>query len=148
MEKPLTIGKVANAAGMSPSALRYYESVGLLPVPERLNGRRFYDDSIFAYLAAIRLAQESGFTVSEMKQLLQSCTDPLNVSGKGSSRGTEGWKKLAQAKIEELDGTVARAVAMKHLLNQWLECECVSLADCELIADRLRSPAVPLQPAT
>jgi len=134
----MPIGAVAEEAGVSTSALRYYESVGLLPAPKRINGRRLYDRSIFSYLATIRLAQDSGFTVSEMKQLLETCAAPSS-NGK-NDKGSQGWKSIAQAKVEELERTVARAEAMKALLQQWLDCQCVSLSDCELIAARLERP--------
>ena len=45
--KELTIGEVARRAGVHTSAIRYYESVGLLPPPKRLNGRRRYDETVF-----------------------------------------------------------------------------------------------------
>jgi MerR family redox-sensitive transcriptional activator SoxR len=126
-----SIGAVAQAAGVSPSALRYYESVGLIPAPERRSGRRAYDESVFPYLAAIRLAQDSGFTVAEIKELIESCVTP-------SAAKSREWKRLAARKIEEMERTIARAQAMKQLLGQWLDCECVSLEDCELIAGRSR----------
>jgi len=134
----MLIGTVAEEGGVSTSALRYYESVGLIPPPQRINGRRVYDRSIFSYLATIRLAQDSGFTVSEMKQLLETCAAPS--SNGMSNKVSQGWKNIAQAKVEELERTIARAEAMKVLLNQWLDCQCVSLSDCELIATRLERP--------
>lgn len=132
-EEELSIGAVAETAGISTSALRFYESAGLVPQPERSSGRRVYDRSVFTYLAAIRLAQDSGFTVAEIKQLIESCADP-------AAAASGGWKQLARAKMREMDATIARARAMKKLLGQWLDCECVSLDDCRLVADRLGEP--------
>src|SRR5579863_10673989 len=67
----LTIGEVARRAGMRTSALRYYESVGLLPEPRRVyGGHRRYDASIFELLAILRLAQQADFTIAEMHQLV------------------------------------------------------------------------------
>lgn len=129
-----SIGAVAKAAGISASALRYYESVGLVPAPERRSGRRVYDGSVFPFLAAIRLAQDSGFSVAEMQELIDSCVSP-------SAAKSGGWKRLATKKIEEMEATIARAQEMKRLLEQWLDCECVSLEDCELVAGRsVRAP--------
>jgi MerR family transcriptional regulator, redox-sensitive transcriptional activator SoxR len=42
----MSIGEVARRAGVRPSALRYYEGVGVLPAPERENGRRHYDEEV------------------------------------------------------------------------------------------------------
>ena len=49
----LTIGEVARQAGIRPSALRYYESIGLLPAPKRVNGRRRYDPSTVQQLTVL-----------------------------------------------------------------------------------------------
>lgn len=124
----LAIGAVSQAAGISTSALRYYESMGLIPAPNRINGRRVYDETVFSYLATIQLAQESGFTVAEIKRLLDSCNSPPK---------DRRWKDLAKTKVEELDRTINRAKAMKKILHQWLDCECVTLEDCRLISERL-----------
>ena len=62
----LAIGDVARRAGIRPSALRYYESIGLLPQPRRVNGRRRYDESTVRMLKLIQLAQGAGFTVAEI----------------------------------------------------------------------------------
>ncbi len=65
----LTIGEVARRAGVRTSALRYYEEVGVLPPPERKSGQRRYDETVLARLAVVRLAQELGFTVAEIRAL-------------------------------------------------------------------------------
>src|SRR6266581_772717 len=55
----LTIGEVARRAGMRPSALRYYESVGLLPPPRRVYGEhRRYDSNVLELLSVLRMAQQ------------------------------------------------------------------------------------------
>ena len=66
MTEELTIGEVARRAGIRTSAIRYYESVGLLPAPPRMSGRRRYDPSIVQRLAVLHLAQEAGFTMAEI----------------------------------------------------------------------------------
>jgi MerR family redox-sensitive transcriptional activator SoxR len=68
------IGAVASRAGVRPSALRYYERIGLLPTPERENGQRPYDGEVLREvldrLAVVRVAQQAGFTISEIRTLL------------------------------------------------------------------------------
>ena len=83
----LTIGEVAQLAGLRRSALRYYESVGLLPPPERVNGRRRYDHSVLQQLAVLRLAQQAGFTVAEMRVLVHGFPSDIPVSAR--------WRTLA-----------------------------------------------------
>ena len=52
----LTIGEVARQSGLNTSALRYYESVGLLPAPRRVNGRRRFDPGVVRLLGTVRFA--------------------------------------------------------------------------------------------
>ncbi len=57
MMKELTIGQIAQRAGIQTSAIRYYESIGLLPSPKRVNKRRYYDLSVLRRLGLIQLAR-------------------------------------------------------------------------------------------
>ena len=54
----MAIGEIAAKAGIRPSAVRFYESVGLLPVPRRVNRQRRYDPAVLERLALIQLAQQ------------------------------------------------------------------------------------------
>src|SRR5581483_11140669 len=63
----LTIGEVARRTGLQTSAIRYYESVGVLPPSRRVNERRRYDSSIFQRLGIIQLARQAGFRISELQ---------------------------------------------------------------------------------
>lgn len=55
-----TIGEVARQAGIQPSALRYYESIGLMHSPDRINGQRRYDDEAVKRLSIIQIAKQAG----------------------------------------------------------------------------------------
>ena len=63
----LPIGEIARQAGIRPSELRYYESIGLMPTPKRVNGRRRYDQGTVRMLRVVQLAQRAGFTVAEFR---------------------------------------------------------------------------------
>ena len=54
---------------MRTSTLRYYESIGLLPAPQRVSGRRRYDAGVLQRLEIIRTAQQAGFTLAELRVL-------------------------------------------------------------------------------
>ncbi|MGH0030980.1 MAG: MerR family transcriptional regulator [Myxococcota bacterium] len=119
-----SIGQVAKRAGIAASAIRYYESVGLLPVAERVSGRRVYDDDVFQRLALIDLAQRAGFTVKEIRTLLH-----------GFARRTPPgvrWRKLAGRKLDEVEVRIEEAQAMKRVLGALLACECPSFEACAL----------------
>ena len=66
----LTIGELARRAGVTASALRYYEELGLLPAPARISGQRRYPESAARLVAAILLYSDAGFTLAEQKALL------------------------------------------------------------------------------
>jgi MerR family redox-sensitive transcriptional activator SoxR len=125
----MSIGEVARRAGVRPSALRYYEGVGVLPAPERENGRRRYDEEVLHEvldrMAVVRVAQQAGFTISEIGTLLDGFSEDTPPS--------ERWRVLAQAKLPEVEGLVKRALGMKVLLEKGLRCECLRLDDCDLI---------------
>ena len=65
-----TIGEIANLAGVQPSTLRYYESIGILPAPRRVSGQRRYSVEVLQILAVIQLAKEANFTLPEIRALL------------------------------------------------------------------------------
>ena len=66
----MTIGQVARRLGVRPSALRYYERIGLLPPIERVNGQRRYGPAILSRLTVIDVAKQAGFTMREIRVLL------------------------------------------------------------------------------
>src|SRR6266581_570342 len=119
----LTIGEVAQRAGIRASAIRYYESVNVLPVPQRINGRRRYDSRVFERLAVIQMAQQAGFTVAEIRTLFNGFTTETPASAR--------WEALAQQKLVEVDALIRRAQAMKRVLEEeLLRCRCLTLDEC------------------
>jgi MerR family transcriptional regulator, redox-sensitive transcriptional activator SoxR len=127
----MSIGQVSSSAGVRPSALRYYESVGMLPSPERTNGRRRYDGELLREvldrLAVVRIAQQAGFTISEIRTLLDGFSQDTPPS--------ERWRILAQDKLPEVEALVERALSMKDLLERGLRCECLRLEECSLVGN-------------
>lgn len=121
----LSIGEVARQAGLRPSALRYYEEAGLLPAPRRVNGRRRYDPDVVRRLSMLRIAQQAGFTIAELRTLLHGFGDDV--------RPAERWRRLAARKLPELDALVARAQEMKRLLQLGVDSGCVRWEDCRMI---------------
>jgi MerR family redox-sensitive transcriptional activator SoxR len=124
----LTIGEVARRAGVRPSALRYYEEVGVLPPAERIGGQRRYDEAVLARLAVVRLAQQVGFTVAEVRALVEGFDD-VGVS-------SDRWRELASRKLTEVDALIARAGEMKRVLEESLRCGCLTLDACTLVLER------------
>ena len=122
MPASLTIGEVARRAGVRTSAIRYYEEAGLLEEPERVGGKRRYDEEALRRLALIRDAKRAGFTLGEVRTLLH-----------GFPAGTEAaqrWQALASEKLVEVDETIAQLRETRELLEEALRCECASLDEC------------------
>ena len=117
----MTISEVARQAGIRPSAIRYYESINLLPLPNRVSGRRRYDAAILDRLAFIQVAQKLGFTLAEIQKLFhQQEKDSLS----------ENWQALARQKLAEVDTIIEQARSVKKLLVQGLDCACSDLSHC------------------
>ncbi len=121
-ESSLTIGEVARRAGVRASALRYYESVGLLEAPRRRAGRRAYNGAVLDMLRVVRLAQGAGFTLAEIRRLLHGFDQ--------STPASKRWRMLAERKLRDVTALVERAQRMQRLLGDLLSCECSELADC------------------
>lgn len=84
----LSMGDVAKRAGLQASALRYYEGIGLLPVPRRVNSQRRYQPDVLQRSAVIQFAKTAGFSIAEIQILLEGfdpATPPLG-----------GWGTLAR----------------------------------------------------
>lgn len=118
----MAIGEVASEAGVQPSTLRYYESIGLLAPPNRVGGKRRYTAEALDRLGVIQVAKKAGFTLSEIKMLLSGFSETEPPSAR--------WKIMAQEKIEEVDALIRRAEGMKRLLAEGLECECLRMEEC------------------
>jgi DNA-binding transcriptional MerR regulator len=115
----LAIGELARRAGTAPSALRYYERIGLLPRADRAGGKRLYPPASAERLALIRLYQDAGFTLKEIHELLAAGTRPR-----------PSWATLAERKIAELDARIAEAQRAKSLLEHALDCPHHDLLTC------------------
>ena len=125
--KSLTIGQISAASGFAASAIRYYESVGVLPIPKRRNGRRVYDEAALDLLRAIGVAKAAGFSIEELRILFRGFAKGTSLS--------RMWKDLAQRKLVELDAMIERANAMKDVLRAGFECDCLTPADCRLLSN-------------
>jgi DNA-binding transcriptional MerR regulator len=114
----MAIGEVARRAGLRPSALRYYERLGLLPAPGRTSGRRRYDDAVLLRLRVIGFGRECGLSLREIRQLF---------TGRPYS---STLRALAGRKIAELDRAIEQLHAMQALLRSALRCDCLTLEEC------------------
>lgn len=106
----LTIGAIARQAGIRASAVRYYETRGLLRPAGRLpNGYRIYNEDALALLHFVRRAQPLGITITELKQLLE-------LSRQGQ-RPCPQVKELARRHLHDLDLKVKELKQLRKQLQ-------------------------------
>ena len=124
----LSIGQLAKTAGVGVETVRFYEREGLLEVPSRKqSGYRQYDDDAVEKLKFIRRAQQVGFTLKEIQELLSLRSNPharrADVRVKASDR------------IADIDAKVRDLIAMRDSLVALLAtCDGDGpAADCPII---------------
>ncbi len=127
----MEIGELSRRTGIPSSAIRYYESLGLVGKAPRTGGRRRYTDAGISRLAFIAFAREVGFTLREIREL---------ISGFPASR----WRALAVRKLDELDRTSRRIRRMRSMLGEALRCDCLDVDACgEALLSRATRAARP-----
>lgn len=125
MEATLSIGELAKRAGLSVSAIRFYEGRGLLPEAERSGGRRRFTPDTVDRLAAIAATKRAGLTLAEI-HLLLGADDGAPVH--------ERLRALAARKLPEVEARIERAERSRAWLTLAGGCRCQTSAECALFA--------------
>lgn len=125
----MNIGKAAAASGVSAKMIRYYESIGLLPPPQRsTSGYRLYSEADVHTLRFIRRARSLGFAVPEIRRLAALWQD--------RERASAEVKCIALAHVAELESRIAALESMartlRHLANH---CHGNQRPQCPILDD-------------
>jgi MerR family redox-sensitive transcriptional activator SoxR len=120
----LTISAVARQVGLRPSAIRYYERIGLMPPAFRIQGRRRYDAAAVKRLLVIGRARAAGFSLAEIRRLFTGFPEDASPA--------ERWRALSRDRLAQLQDMMHRLQGMQRLLLH--ACRCRSLEEC---GDRL-----------
>jgi MerR family mercuric resistance operon transcriptional regulator len=126
--KPLTIGHLAKDAGVNVETVRYYERRGLLPSPPRsVSGYRLFLTEALRRLRFIRRAQELGFSLGEIRELLLLRVSRATTSGNIRAR--------AASKIADIEAKIKTLDSMKKTLRKLTTvCDgCAPLAKCPIL---------------
>ena len=118
-----SIGEVSRRTGVAPSALRYYEALGLLPAPARVGGRRAYPPEVVSTLGVIRTGRAVGLTLAQIGELLER--------SRGGAAGTH-LAELADRRLPEVEAQIAEATRIRHWMTAARECRCETLEACGL----------------
>jgi DNA-binding transcriptional MerR regulator len=124
----LSIGDVAERSGVAATTLRFYEGEGLLSTPDRVGGRRRYDEAVLTRLEVIGLCKAAGFSLEEIRVLL---TD--DAPGRPASRS------LAEAKLSDIDARMATLVRAREIIEWAMNCQCSSVDACDCGSRRSRN---------
>jgi Predicted transcriptional regulators len=120
---------VARVSGVPASALRYYESKGLIRAMARDGGRRHFAPEVLDQLALIALGQAAGFSLDEIRAMLTP----------GGQHDID--RRLLAAKADELDRTAKRLLAMSEGLRHAAVCPAPSHAECPSFQRLLKAAA-------
>src|SRR5712691_6953489 len=114
----LTIGRLARAAGVHVETVRYYQRRGLIAVPPRPTGSvRYYPQTAVGQLRFIKRAQDIGFSLSEIKQLLRLQRTP----------GCRDARQLAATKLTTVEKRIADLERAREALRQLVgQCDAGS----------------------
>ncbi|WP_131735883.1 MerR family transcriptional regulator [Actinomadura roseirufa] len=128
----LRSSQVAEAAGVNPQTLRYYERRGLLAEPERtLGGHRLYPREAVTVLRVIKTAQRLGFTLDEVAELLEAARHR-------HGRPDTGLMDRARLKLVEVERRIADLEVIRSALHEAIDAGCDDLMTCA------RQPCCPL----
>ena len=135
-ETTLTIGQLARRTGAAPSALRYYEEIGLLAPTVRVSGQRRYGPGAVEVVGTVLFLADVGFTLAEIGQLMEA-----------RSTSPRTWRDLARRKLAELDERIAEAQAARVAVEHAIACPHDDIITCPNFQDvvRRRLDGEPLQ---
>jgi len=123
-----SIGELAARAGVAASALRFYESRGLLGSARSGGGHRLYLRSTLRRVAFIRAAQAVGLSLQEIDAALATLPSP----DKGRAPSAADWQRLSRQWQQMLDARIVALTQLRDQLDSCIGCGCLSLTRCKL----------------
>jgi MerR family transcriptional regulator, redox-sensitive transcriptional activator SoxR len=121
----LTIGEVVERSGIAHSALRFYESRGLIHSERSDGNQRRYHRDVLRRLGFIKVAQNVGLSLEEIEGALATLPDRRTPT-------KEDWARLSRAWGPRLDEQIAVLQRLRDKLTTCIGCGCLSLKACHL----------------
>jgi MerR family redox-sensitive transcriptional activator SoxR len=121
----LTIGELAERAGVAASALRYYEQQRLITASRSEGGQRRYEREVLRRVSFIRIAQQLGVSLDEIRESM----DALPA---GRTPTKADWERLARSWRKRLSERIATLEQLRDNLGDCIGCGCLSLRACAL----------------
>ncbi|MEO8694161.1 MAG: redox-sensitive transcriptional activator SoxR [Acidimicrobiales bacterium] len=126
MENELTIGALSERTGVAPSALRFYETEGLIHSSRSPGGQRRYGRDTLRRVSFVRVAQQVGLTLDEIRTALASLPENRTPTAKD-------WERLSSSWRPRLDHQIAMLERLRDRLHGCIGCGCLSLSFCKLL---------------
>lgn len=125
MGHQLTIGQLAERAGVATSAVRFYESRGLIASTRTTGNQRRYLQSTLRRVAFIRAAQRVGLSLEEVAEALDTLPDNRTPT-------KSDWHRLSRDWRPRIDQQIRRLELLRDRLDGCIGCGCLSLKTCSL----------------
>ncbi len=127
-----TIGQLAERAGVATSALRYYESLGLIESWRTDGNQRRYEPAQLRRVAVIRAAHELGIPLTEVGEALSGLPG-------GRTPVKEDWESLSSGWRDRLTDRIDELERLRDDLTECIGCGCLSLKTCAIFnpSDRI-----------
>jgi MerR family redox-sensitive transcriptional activator SoxR len=122
----LTIGQLSERSGVAPSALRFYETKGLIASIRTNGNQRRYQSAMLRRIALIQVAQSIGFTLEEITEELS--TLPMNQTAT-----KRDWERVAKKWQGQLDSKMVQIKSLQENLTGCIGCGCLSMQKCQLL---------------
>jgi len=121
----MSIGAVAKRTGCAVSALRFYESEGLISASRNAGGQRVFQRSVVRRVSFILICQRLGYSLNEIGTALSSLPE-------GRTPNKSDWQKLSRRFNHDIDHRIAELTRLKESLTGCIGCGCLSLQVCSL----------------
>ncbi len=121
----VSIGTIAKRTGLSVSAIRFYESSGLLVATRGAGGRRLFMRSAIRRVSFILISQQLGYSLDEIKRVLSSLPAQRTPT-------KADWQKLSRQFSQDIDQRIEKLSQLKNSLSSCIGCGCLSLKSCAL----------------
>ncbi len=121
----ISIGELAKRSGIAASALRFYESRGLIKSERNQAQRRLFQREILRRVAFIRAAQAAGLTLEEIENTLATLPEQRTPTKQDWEKLSKSWQPLIEERISAL-------IALRDQLSSCIGCGCLSLKSCAL----------------
>lgn len=121
----ITIGQLAHRTGVAVSALRYYETLGILSPNRTANGQRRYPKRDIRKVSFLIAAQRFGYTLPRIADMLSGLPE-------GRAPNAADWTQISDGFAADLDAQIAQLQKLRSNLDGCIGCGCLSLEKCAL----------------